>query len=329
MNAHVTEHQWVFSLCEQLTLQATGADRKSFVFRHPVLLSAQAHHLLLEAGVDGALVTLLDQARRSFWERPDTFDATLGPLHALFEQLRARTITLDEARQHASQPDIAGLLSSTYIKVVFNPLIEQALDGGAFPVQAADVALASAFAMPFEPLARDLCLAATRGYLLVIHPALTKNPDGSLLTRAQTAVDHVLESASPAIRGALLHELGATYLDAYASQFGPGDAYVSSIGEWLARAVHPMPAPQLALARACDLLAEAAPVRSAGRDRGATLKALLQARVFASVAGGFALDREQCRSIAAQALEHLDRETDADAVAWVERTCARFQIAWP
>lgn len=325
----MTEQQWVFSLCEQLTQQESGAERKAFVFAHPVLLSAHAHRLLLEFGVDGALVTLLDQARRHFWEQPATFDAARGPLGALLQQLRERTITVDDARRQASQPECAGLLSSTYMKVVFEPIIERALDGTAFPVQAADVALASALAMPFDGLARDVRLAATRGYLLVVHPALTKNPDGSLLERAQSAVDSVLDLATPAMRGALLHELGTTYLDAYASQFVPDAEYVDRVEAWLARAIHPMPAPQTALSRATGLLADAASARAPGSDRGATLKALLQATIYASLLAGITPDQDACRLIAGQALEHLDRTRDADAAAWIERACDRFGIGLP
>ena len=59
----------------------------------------------------------LDGLRRRFWDDPAGYPRGTGPLDALLDGLRDRKLTAAAARERAIQPDTAGLLSNTYIKV--------------------------------------------------------------------------------------------------------------------------------------------------------------------------------------------------------------------
>lgn len=325
-----TEKEWLLDIYRQLMEETTPDGVRDFVVRHPVLLSVQALQLMNAWGCQRKVLAGLDRMRLELWDKPELFPRDRGPLNGVIEGLRKRELLYAEARARAIRLDCAGLLSNTYIKVVFEFLMPEVSRGGAFPTQAAQVVLDSAWSMPFENLATDIRAGAARGFILVVHAALTQNPDGGLLERAHEAGDWALEhvdwSGKPAARGELLHELGVMDLDAYTSRWPAGLSYMDRISEWLARATKPMPEPAVALARASRLLTEAEELRPPGSDRGATLKALLQSRMFEASATQSQPDREELRDLGTRALQHLDAQSDADAVEWTRRAMEFYEL---
>jgi len=325
-----SDKAWVLGLFKQMLEEKTPDDRLDFVFRHPVLLSAEALKILLASeGETGALAGL-DELRLNLWDHPEQYPRDRGPLNGAIEGLRSRALTLAEARARVVQLQCAGLLSNTYIKVVYEPLLSEVWDGASFPSQAAELVLDSAWAMPFENLAQHVRLAATRGFILVVHAALTQFPDGQLLRRAHEAGAWCLKevdwSAILPRRSDMLHELGVMDLDAYTSRWPAAPDYLEIIAPWLARATNPMPSPAVALARASDLLAEGAKLRPPGSERGTTLKALLQAKIFEAVARRSDPDPDELGPIASGALENLSPEVDTEAWQWVQNAVDVFAL---
>ncbi|MCC7240895.1 MAG: hypothetical protein IT180_03135 [Acidobacteria bacterium] len=324
-----SEREWVFGLFDSMLEEPDDQQRLVFVFRHPVLLSADAQRLLQESGRDDRMLFMLDSFRRRLWDEPERYPRGLGPLDSLLEGLRDRSLTMAAARAQAVQPATAGLLSNTYVKVLFEPLVKEVWDGKAYAAQAAEVVLDSAFAMPFPNLGIHPRVGAVRGFVLVVHAALTKNPDGHLLERAHDVGAWLLQALPwpPERRGDFLHELGVMDLDAYASQWPAGPGYLDEIRPWLARAVHPMPEPAVALSRASRLLAKAGDLRAGSEEAGETWKALLQARIFEASARGAEPDRAELKSIASRALAHFAARPDSDAAQWVARAVDAYHLA--
>ena len=318
-----SENEWVLKLFQQMLENTETEGRRDFVFRHPVLLSSYAIRVLSDPGGHSEALAMLEEMRLYYWDHAGEFPAGLGPLSGLIEGLRTRQLTYDQAKALAVVSDCAGLLSNTYIKVELDPLITEAGTGEAFPAQAAEVVLDSAWAMPFENLASQVKLTAARGFTMIVHAMLVQNPDGRLLTRAQEVGDWALNALESrgmkGAKGEMLHELGVMNLDPYTSQFPTGKNYMEKVNSWLARAVHPMPDPAEALARASQLLTDAVGLRRPGSDRGATLKALMQSRLFEAAAGGLSPDPDELRTIAHAALKNLDPNSDAGDVEWVHK----------
>jgi hypothetical protein len=97
----------------------------------------------------------------------DGYPPGVAPLDALVECLRRRELTWEQARERAVDGRIAGPLSYTYVTVLMELLIAESLGGTAFPAQAAELVLDSAWAMPFEGLRLHVRLAAAKGIIQV------------------------------------------------------------------------------------------------------------------------------------------------------------------
>jgi hypothetical protein len=326
------EQEWVADLFTEMLKEGAPERRAAFAARSPVLLSAAALKMLLaqrsdEKGV--ACLQLLDEMRLYLWDHPESYPEGEGPLDPIVKGLRTGELSFSAALGKAIGIECAGLLSNTYLHVLFVRFTDALEQSVTFAAQAATLALESAWAMPFPTIAPDVKLSAAKGFIHVVHGALMKRPDGGLLDRADAAGRWALEEADrrarPELRGELLNMLGTMTLDAYASRWAASPEYLATIGSWLARAATPMPAPQAALARAVDLLSQAVDRQPAG-ERGATLKALMQATVFEACSRGAEPDRAGLGALAEQAFQNLDRTRDAEARKYVEQILEVYGI---
>jgi len=332
MTSMPPERTWVSGIFRQMLSETTSDGRRDFVFRHPVLLSGDALDMLAsDFPAEPQTLAALEQWRLHLWDHPEEYPHGYGPLDELIDALRKRELTFDQARARAIEPARAALLSNTYIRAAMEPVVAEikqasTLDGpaGGDPVaiQAAELMLDSAFAMPYEHLSLHVRLGAAFEFIDAAHATLMQTPDGRLLQRANDAGTSVLtrvdSSVNPAARGRLLHELGVMELDAYASPRWPATPdYAERIAPWLARATNAMPEPSVALARARLRLMEAVELRESGSERGATLKALLQATIYEARAQRSEPKRDDLRSLAQLALQHLDPDVDSAACQWV------------
>jgi hypothetical protein len=268
-----------------------------------------------------AALTVLDDARQAFWSAPERYPRGLGPLQRVIDRLRAGEIGSEDAMELAKAPDCASQLSHAYLRVVFSRLEAEADDDVTFALTAAEVALEAALAMPWPLLALDALRAAAEGFIRIVHRGLMRRPDGRLYARAieigEWALRDADQNGKPALKGAYLHWLGTMSLDAYGGNFPPSRDFPERVRTWLMNAIDPMPDVTDGLARARAYLSRAVEFRPPGRERGRTLKALMETMVYQSHATGLPVDAADLTALAERAIADLDPVADDQVIARV------------
>jgi hypothetical protein len=324
-NDDAREIRWVGDQFRALMSAKTPAQRTAYLLEHPVLLSGTAQALLQrvtagDAVSEGALAEL-DDLRSALGSHPDRYPAGHGPLERIVAELRSGDIDLQEAVERAKAPDCAGQLSYAYIKALLSRLGNEADDDLTFALAAAETALEAALAMPWPLLAPDVRRGAAQGFIPLVHRGLLRRPDGRLFARAievgEWAVRDAEEHGQGPMKGNFLHWLGTMSLDAYGSKFAPSPEFPAQIEEWLGRALDPMPTPVDGLSRARHYLSQAVELRPPGRERGQTLKALVEAMLYEGYARGTAANLAEVSTLADQAIAQLDPDADAATIVRV------------
>lgn len=316
------EAAWLADHFTRMLNAATPAERTTYVLEHPVLLSAAALRAIQLATPEdpeaSAAVAFLDGARSHFWSHPEEYPPGHGPLEHVIDALRSGDVDLEEAIERARAPDCAGQLSHTYLRAVMTHL-EAEVDGDVtFALGAAEISLESAWAMPWPLLSLDVRRAAAGGFVRLVHRGLIRRPDGRLYARALEVGEwgwrDAEENGNLPLKGAYLHWVGTLSLDAYAANFGPSPEFPEEIQAWLARASDPMPDAAEGLGHARNYLSAAVDFRPAGRERGHTLKALVEAIVYDGFARGTGSDPGEVSALAERALVDLDPAADQRVV---------------
>jgi hypothetical protein len=312
------ETAWLREQFTGMLASGTRGELTAYVLEHPVLLSAAALHAVRLATPQdpemSAAFTFLDGVRNHLSDHPEEYPVGYGPLERVIGALRSGEIDLQEAIDRAKTPDCSGQLSHTYVRAVMTHL-EAETDGDlTFALGAAETALEAALAMPWPMLALDVRRAAAAGFIRLVHRGLVRRPDGRLYARAlelgEWGVRDAEERGILPLEGAYLHWLGTLSLDAYAANFGPSPDFPAQLQVWLAKAIDPMPDVAEGLARARAYLSAAVDFRPPGRERGHTLKALVETLVYEGYARGTGCDAAEVSVLADRALGDLDPVAD-------------------
>jgi hypothetical protein len=316
------EKAWVLAQYDGMLAAGTPAPRKAYLLEHPVLLASAALQIIQAERADEpnttAALVYLDQARRYLWQNTSDYPPGLGPLQKVVAALRVGDIDYEEAMRQALDIECCGQLSHTYVRAVMMRWTDELQNDVTFTMQAAEIGLEAALAMPCPRLALDVRRAAAEGFIRLVHGGLMRRPDGRLFARALEMGEWGWQDAEQrgkmGLKGDYLNMLGAMALDAYAANFGPSPDYPAAIEEWLARALDPMPKAVDGLAQARAYLSAAVELRDPGSPRGNTLKALLEAVVYEAFARGERPDRGQAPALADRALADLNPTTDQLAI---------------
>jgi hypothetical protein len=315
---------WFRRICQE----QRSEDAYRLVASHPALLWSakwpEIEHWIAgcptdEQGVFTARLKAIQNFAKRLEAQPFAWPVDVGPVDGAAQKVIAHEWTLTEGLEAASSADTVEALCPLYVEVVarraFAKLLE---DSWQDSVTSFKILLTALDVLPEGPSTKEMVRPAVLAWINCVAGACNVVPDGRLFSDALARGEAfaAAEEAAGNVQQAsdARHRLGILHLDPYISGRSSQN-YQNQYQLWLQRladvygksvAADPsttMPPPIEALTTAIGFFEEALPYR-VGEQRGLTLKALAEAKLWLELLGGPS-DRAKIKDCAYEALNLL------------------------
>lgn len=319
----------MFSITELFEGIVSAESASEFVFHHPVLLStAWQRELALRVKSEEQKDTLLRlmHVSGSMQQNPRNYPIGPGPIEQIYGQARRGEITQRYALDRAASEDMFSLLSPFYVRLLSINAQKAARERDWRAGVGIEQLILAALDARREQIAVDqaeMDFIAVVHWLDIVTRAVGDVPDGTLfrdaLRRGEQLKDVIQDPGAFYAPAEILSRLGILHLDPYIAGRSSSnyeqqwllwqarlDQQRSREAQGAASEEDRIPRPVMALPQAVAYLRLAAPQR-AGVDRGLTLKALMEATMWARAVRAHP-DRSEVEGWANEALQLIPEQ---------------------